>query len=326
MQVGLLLVTRNQVIMGNEFRDLAAHSAQFFGDQRDHWWHDDFIEMVGRHWRIAEVRTVLDVGCGVGHWGRVLARIMPSTAHLIGIDREELWVTKAMQRASTAGLVPRFDYRVASAESLPFKDGAFDMVTCQTVLMHVRDPERVLREMVRVTRPGGLVVAAEATSCLAGVLLDSIASGESPETTASLVHFQLVCERGKKSLGEGDSLIGESLSRLFRGAGLTGIETRLNDRGSTMSPPYESPFERALVEETLNDAERGRWVWDEVTTKRYFLAGGGREAEFAQRWRGATAHTRRSAEAMRANTYTCGGGNFFYLVWGRRRTDGETGG
>jgi SAM-dependent methyltransferase len=111
--------------------------------------------MVSRRWRSEQINSVLDVGCGVGHWGRVLARVLPGTTQLVGIDREERWIEHAVQRASAAGLSDRFTYRIASAEALPFDDSVFDLVTCQTLLMHVRDPQQVLVEMVRVTRPAG---------------------------------------------------------------------------------------------------------------------------------------------------------------------------
>ncbi len=304
--------------MANEFNGLPAHSAEHFGDTRDHWWHDDFIAMVASHWRLGAVRTVLDVGCGVGHWSRVLARVLPSEVEVIGIDREELWVAKAMQRTKAAGLSQRFEYRVASAESLPFDDGAFDLVTCQTLLMHVPDPEAVLCEMFRVTRPGGLVVAAEATN-VAGPLVDSIVLGDPPETAAALLCFQLLCERGKRSLGEGDNLLGESLPKLFLRAGLKNVEVRQNDRGWSLVPPYASTFERAIVEEMFDSVERGRWIWDQATTRQYFPAGGGSDLDFPQRWSMAMAQRGHLAEAIRSESYSCAGGGLFYLVWGWRK-------
>jgi SAM-dependent methyltransferase len=301
--------------MVNEFKACSAHSAEHFGDTRDHWWHDDFIDMVALHWQLEAVRTVLDVGCGVGHWSRTLARVLPHAAEVIGVDREELWIAKAAQRAAAAGLSQRFQYRLASAESLPFDDGAFDLVTCQTLLMHVSDPKHVLDEMSRVTRPGGLVLAAEPTN-VAGPLVDSIVLDDPPEISASLLCFQLICERGKRALGEGNNLIGESLPQLFVRAGLKQVGIRQNDRGWSLVPPYSSPFERAQVEELLDAVERGRWIWDEATARRYFLAGGGNELDFPQRWSTALAQRRRLAEAFRAQTYSCAGGGLFYLAWG----------
>jgi SAM-dependent methyltransferase len=304
--------------MGNAFKGIPAHSAEYFGDTRDHWWNDDFIEMLGKRWHVENVRTVLDVGCGVGHWGRLIARVLPTTVRLTGIDREERWIAEARKRAADGGLSERFEYRVASAESLPFEDGSFDLVTCQTLLIHVGNPGRVLGEMIRVTKPGGLVMAAEPTN-IADPMLSAIAVGDPPEDVA-LMSFYLVCLRGKKALGEGDNLLGEALPRLFRGGGLQRIEVRQNDRGWPMVPPYDSPSQRAQADEILDMAERKMWIWDEATTRRYFLAGGGTEIDFAPKWAAAVAHQRRAADAIRAETFSCSGAGLFYLVWGWRPT------
>ena len=56
--------------MANEQKGLPNHSAEYFGDTRDFWWHDDQLAALARQWRLGEVNRVLDVGCGVGHWGR----------------------------------------------------------------------------------------------------------------------------------------------------------------------------------------------------------------------------------------------------------------
>jgi SAM-dependent methyltransferase len=218
---------------------------------------------------------------------------------------------------AASGLSNRFSYREGLADSLPFEAGSFDLVTCQTVLIHVRDPSRVLAEMVRVTRPGGLVLASEPTN-VAGALVDSIALGDPPEATAALIAFLLICQQGKRALGEGFDLIGESIPALFRAAGLTSIDLRQNDRACLMLPPYDSPAERAQVESAEDALARGIWHWDERTTRRYFLAGGGAESEFPRQWSAALAQLRRVADALRARSYSCSGGNLAYLVWGRK--------
>ena len=56
--------------MPNEFATLTQHSAEYFGDSRDYWWNDDFLTLALQRWSVTEVRNLLDVGCGVGHWGR----------------------------------------------------------------------------------------------------------------------------------------------------------------------------------------------------------------------------------------------------------------
>ena len=147
--------------MANEFRTLNSHSAEYFGDTRDYWWNVDFLELIGKRLSFDHVQDVLDVGSGVGHWGQLLANVLPHNARVQGVDRDPLWVEKAAGRAAAHGLADRFTYQVAVAEKLPFADASFDLVTCQTVLIHTPDPGAVVDEMIRVARPGGLILAAE---------------------------------------------------------------------------------------------------------------------------------------------------------------------
>ena len=49
-------------------------------------------------------RTVLDVGCGVGHWGQRMMTLLPEEATLVGIDAESSWMDKALTRATARGL------------------------------------------------------------------------------------------------------------------------------------------------------------------------------------------------------------------------------
>src|SRR6266545_7661485 len=102
--------------MANEFRTLESHSAEYFGDTRDHWWNLDFLALMGRRLAFDRVRDVLDVGCGVGHWGQLLANVLPNSTRLQGVDRDPLWVEKAAARAAARGLAERFRCQAAVAE------------------------------------------------------------------------------------------------------------------------------------------------------------------------------------------------------------------
>lgn len=303
--------------MSNELAGRPEHSAEHFGDTRDHWWNVDQLALLARHWRLGDVRRVLDVGCGVGHWGRALAQVLPGEARVTGIDREPQWAALATRRAPQTHA---WSYATGDAAGLPFADGAFDLVTCQTLLMHVPRPERVLAEMVRVVRPGGLIVAAEPTN-FAGVVNDSVALDDDPTTAADLLRFYLACLRGKRALGEGDDLLGERLPTLLAGAGLRDVDLRQNDRAWPMLPPYARDFERAAVDEALVALERELWVWTRTTTARYFRAAGGTDAELDRSWRLAIDQRRRAADAIRAGTYSCAGGGLFYIGWGWRSSD-----
>jgi ubiquinone/menaquinone biosynthesis C-methylase UbiE len=99
-------------------------------------------------------RAILDVGCGSGHFTRLVAQASP-TATICGVDREASRLCFARACCGADNL----RYEQADMAALPFADESFDLVYCRFVLVHDRDPSGALREMARVTRPGGAVVA-----------------------------------------------------------------------------------------------------------------------------------------------------------------------
>lgn len=92
--------------------------------------------------------SVLEVGCGTGLILHRLARVARE-AH--GVDLSPGMLEKARARGLSV--------REASATSLPFEDDRFDMTCSFKVLAHVPDIALALREMARVTAPGGTVLA-----------------------------------------------------------------------------------------------------------------------------------------------------------------------
>jgi len=93
-----------------------------------------------------EGMDVLDVACGLGDWaGHFLGR---GAAGISGIDLS----AKAIEACRSR--YPDGDFRVGEAESLPFDDDSFDIVTCMGSLEHFVDKPAALREMIRVARPG----------------------------------------------------------------------------------------------------------------------------------------------------------------------------
>ena len=96
---------------------------------------------------------LLDIGAGAGTITADLAdRVARVTATEIGI--EELKLTRATAKARG---VTNMDFRRADIHALEFDDAVFDVVHAHQVLQHVADPVQALREMVRVTKPGGIV-------------------------------------------------------------------------------------------------------------------------------------------------------------------------
>jgi SAM-dependent methyltransferase len=294
------------------------HSAAFFGAVRDFWWNLDHIEVFARRAGLGSARAVLDVGSGIGHWGRLLSHVLPQDATVAGIDPEPRWVEEATARAADAGLGDRFSYRIGAAEELPFEDESFDLVTCQTVLMHVADPRRAIAEMVRVTKRGGVVVAAEPNNRALTLIDTSVSAGASLEERIDVVRFYVTCEEGKIAVGDGNNSIGDLVPGFFNEAGLREIQVCQSDKVSLLVPPYEGDDQQALKEAYIEYAETGGWGWTKDEARRYFRAGGGDPDEFDGMWERRMDEARRLAAAVEAGTCHSAGGDVLYLIAGRR--------
>ena len=122
----------------------APHSAHYLNDTRDLWWNADFLNLVATRADLRRVQRALDVGAGLGHWTRTVATLLPPGARITGLEREAAWVTRAAPAAGrTAGDVD-IDFVQGDLHALPWPDNTFDLVTCQTVLIHVPDPAQAL--------------------------------------------------------------------------------------------------------------------------------------------------------------------------------------
>ena len=291
----------------------------FEGDWRDSWYNQDYLELLASRLGFQDVQTVLDVGCGAGHWGQRLATVLPPDVTFVGIDHEAAFLESARARAEGLGLASRFTYQAGEGEKLSFADDSFDLVTCQTVLMHVAEAKSVLQEMLRVTKPGGLVLASEPNN-LANALMEHMGSARIPiEDTLELMRFQQICQKGKIALGQGDSAIGERLPTLFSELGATDIVAYRNDRCPTLLPPYRTAFETVQVEQLLTwiDAEvSGFGARDKAIE--FYRAGGGDEARFERVWATHLRCQKTIGESLRDKTYSSAGGQMHYLVSARK--------
>ncbi|MFI9770635.1 class I SAM-dependent methyltransferase [Streptomyces sp. NPDC052415] len=98
---------------------------------------------------------ILDIGCGPGTITADLAALVPQ-GHVTGVDRAPGVLEQARATAAERGL-GNVDFAVADVHALDFPDDTFCVVHAHQVLQHVGDPVRALREMARVTRPGGYI-------------------------------------------------------------------------------------------------------------------------------------------------------------------------
>jgi 2-polyprenyl-6-hydroxyphenyl methylase/3-demethylubiquinone-9 3-methyltransferase len=143
--------------------DLMRNDLTIYDSYADQWWSDD-IRWVrtlknlvpGRlkHFdRLIDWRgkDVLDLGCAGGFMAEALAQ---RGANVTGIDPAADAIDAARRHAKVEGL--RIGYDTGVGEALPYEDASFDAVVCVDVLEHVADLQKVLAEVARCLRPGGL--------------------------------------------------------------------------------------------------------------------------------------------------------------------------
>jgi ubiquinone/menaquinone biosynthesis C-methylase UbiE len=100
--------------------------------------------------------AVLEVGCGLGDdVFRMAERVAPG-GKVVGVDASNRMIEEARTRAPAN---PATGFHLADARRLPFRDACFDRCRTDRTLQHIERPAEAIREMVRVLKPGGLLLA-----------------------------------------------------------------------------------------------------------------------------------------------------------------------
>jgi ubiquinone/menaquinone biosynthesis C-methylase UbiE len=297
------------------------HSAEHFGPQRNFWWNRDFLDLMATRWRLREADSLADIGCGQGHWSRLLYLYLRAPARLTGVDREPRWVAEAAQnlRRAFPDVPPgQLTFVEGDAGRIPLPDNSFDVVTCQTVLMHLPRPTDALREMLRILRPGGLLICVEPNNFWNYLSFTSLTPAETVETLVRRFEFWLRYYRGKVATGHGDHAIGDLLPGYFAEAGLSEVAVHQSDRAASLFPPYDSAAQQALIEQDQRWKDSATGPWDREELRRHVLQGGGSEEFFERGFAEVLEQFSQEQQAISSGSFHSAGGGMTYLVSGRK--------
>jgi ubiquinone/menaquinone biosynthesis C-methylase UbiE len=197
--------------------------------------------------------AALDVGCGTGDDVLALAALVGPDGAAVGVDPSASAIAEAKRRG--AG-VRQASFREASAEHLPYPDATFDACRSDRTFQHLADPEAALRELIRVTRPGGRLAVTEVMNIL---LIDG---APDPSTTGRTVLGELWASR------ERTTWIGYMLPLLIGRAGLVGAGARSQERAVSSFDAIQRMFpvrrlaHSAVSAGRLAAADADRWLAD----------------------------------------------------------------
>jgi SAM-dependent methyltransferase len=185
--------------------------------------------------------------------------------------------------------------------------------------MHLARPLDALREMLRILRPGGLLVCVEPNNLWNYLAFTSLTAGESVEVLVRRFEFWLRYHRGKVAAGEGDHTVGDLLPGYFTEVGLTQIEVHQSDRAASLFPPYNTPAQQALVEQERQWKESATGSWDREELRRCVQQGGGSAEFFDREFNELAEKFAREQAAIAAGKFHAAYGSLFYLVSGRKK-------
>jgi ubiquinone/menaquinone biosynthesis C-methylase UbiE len=175
------------------------------GELRDH--SALLLDRVG----ITEGWQAIDLGCGPSGILDLLAERVGSAGRVVGLDFEPANVVLAREFAAERGLA-NVQVIHGDAHRTGFPSASFDLVHARTLLVNIPDPDVVVAEMVRLTRPGGWVVALEPDGG------GSVCHPPHPAWDRLTQIF-----RSAQEVDSADPFIGRRLPELFRQAGLAQI-------------------------------------------------------------------------------------------------------
>lgn len=191
----------------------------------------DFFRRLGS----LQGKRIVDIGCGIGSISCWLAEEVGEAGEVVGIDQSEGQIEQARQRAESLGL-KNVHFYVATAYKTGLERESFDIAYARFVLMHLREPNTALTEMIALLKPDGTLAVEDG---------DFSSLGTYP---ASRVFDRAVELYRKAGEAQGEHFeIGKYLHQLVITAGARNVQARL------VQPAYLSGIEKRLPSWTVEE-------------------------------------------------------------------------
>ena len=185
----------------------------------------DYLQfLVEKVWKITKKVDVVDFGCGYGYLGLVLMPLLPEGSTYTGVDISEELINKGREIFKSVSF--KYKFILSSANGVPEKDDTFDIAICNSVLMHIPEPDAVLTEMKRITKNNGMIISCESNWNAVNALMyiDGIKKSKITDLGFLQILFERVHEKTKT-----DGNIGMKMPVIMARNNIKNIQARISD-------------------------------------------------------------------------------------------------
>jgi ubiquinone/menaquinone biosynthesis C-methylase UbiE len=296
-------------------------------EQRKRMWLPDTVKKLAKWLNLKPGMMVADIGCGLGYLGWTYWKYFGNNGSYTGVDLSEKLIKEAKDISEEWANGGKAYFQTGDAYKLDLKDNSFDAVMCQTLLMHLENPEKAISEMFRILKPSGTILCKEPDN-----YSNSLMQGFStlPDITLEeqlIIHkIRFYYIKGRKKLKRGDAAIGIILPMLLHKAGFINIDIRNNDKATYMIPPYEQDFQKLAVKnlhkrKSKNSISEQKFWRNRM--KEEVIAGGGTAYLLRKYYslydRRAERNRKKAKKQIKnAEFFSCYGPGMFYAVKGTK--------
>lgn len=271
-------------------------------EQRKFMWSEEYVELLAGLIGLKSGQSIADIGCGLGYLGHTYGKYIKAKGQYFGIDSNDNLLQMAVKATKKQKDDPTLRFISGSAMELPIKEKSVDVTMCQTLLMHLKEPDIAVKEMKRITKEGGTIVAFEPDwiwPASRSTNFDEFTFQDQLDN----IDLQYHILKGRKQLGEGDFKIGPNVAEIFKRNGLKRIKVRLSDKVDfALIPPYSAPDTKHATSRMLDgfknivsqksDEKRKEYL----ACKKYYIAGGGDAEQYKKLQNKTTKWVKRHSE------------------------------